>query len=102
MKSVRKTLPSPESTSPVGDVDSRGFRLSYSNRILLLALLYGVCINLALLSHRRYETGVFLVLGLLHVLSRVRFRSVRATPPWRATLPLLILVGGILVLVLSR
>jgi hypothetical protein len=49
------------------------YRLSPLNQALLLAVGYGVCVNVSLLLQRRYEAGVFFLLGAAHVLSRLRF-----------------------------
>lgn len=81
---------------------NRGFSLSYANRVLLLAFCYGVCVNLALALHRHYEARVFLLLGFLHVFSRIRSRSKPASLRWRSVLLLLMVAGVVVAISLSR
>jgi hypothetical protein len=79
-----------------------GFRLSQLNRILLLAFAYGLCVNLSLLLRRRYEAGVFLLLGFFHVLSRIRFASPSASQRWRFALMFLMVIVLVLAIAFSR
>jgi hypothetical protein len=97
MKSFRTVLSDGEPAAPNG-----GFRLSRLDRILLLAFLYGLCVNLALFLHRRYEARVFFLLGFFHVLSRIRFASPSASLRWRAALMFLMVIGLVLAIALSR
>jgi hypothetical protein len=45
--------------------------LNPTNRVLLLLVCYGLLVNIALLMHGRYEAGMFILIGAVHVFHRM-------------------------------